>query len=209
MTVARLHALLAHHPPDDAFAVAAGRAGRPRRRGDDASADRDGVAGLGGAPRSGDVDDCVSRPRASSPSRLATTRSRIRCASIRSRRRCCSSAATSTSWRSTRRHRRHAQRHPGRAGHRRSASAGRSPRPGSRSCRGSPRASTALLTAARWPADGRPVAVVGNGPDRPYPRVHAELWADVCSRGVLLSEWPPGTHPSRSGSRCATASSPH
>ena len=26
MTVARLHALLAHHPPDDAFAVAAGRA---------------------------------------------------------------------------------------------------------------------------------------------------------------------------------------
>jgi DNA processing protein len=42
---------------------------------------------------------------------------------------------------------------------------------------------------------GRPVAVVGNGPDRAYPRVHEALWADVCRRGVLLSEWPPGTPP--------------
>jgi DNA processing protein len=42
---------------------------------------------------------------------------------------------------------------------------------------------------------GRPVAVVGNGPDRPYPRVHARLWAEVCERGLLLSEWPPGTLP--------------
>jgi DNA processing protein len=44
-------------------------------------------------------------------------------------------------------------------------------------------------------AEGRPIAVVGNGPDRPYPKVHAQLWADVCARGVLLSEWPPGTAP--------------
>ena len=45
-------------------------------------------------------------------------------------------------------------------------------------------------------ADGAPpVAVVGNGPDQPYPRVHARLWEDVCRRGVLLSEWPPGTVP--------------
>lgn len=44
-------------------------------------------------------------------------------------------------------------------------------------------------------AGGRPVAVVGNGPDIPYPRVHATLWAEVCARGVLLSEWPPGTAP--------------
>jgi DNA processing protein len=44
-------------------------------------------------------------------------------------------------------------------------------------------------------ADGRPAAVVGNGPDRPYPRIHTELWAAVCARGVLLSEWPPGTPP--------------
>ena len=43
--------------------------------------------------------------------------------------------------------------------------------------------------------EGRPAAVVGNGPDRPYPRVHRELWSEVCERGVLLSEWPPGTPP--------------
>lgn len=42
---------------------------------------------------------------------------------------------------------------------------------------------------------GRAVAVVGNGPDRPYPKVHAQLWAEVCGRGLLLSEWPPGTPP--------------
>jgi DNA processing protein len=44
-------------------------------------------------------------------------------------------------------------------------------------------------------ADGRPVAVVGNGPDAPYPRQHAGLWDEVCARGLLLSEWPPGTAP--------------
>ena len=43
--------------------------------------------------------------------------------------------------------------------------------------------------------DGRPVAVVGNGPDRPYPKVHERLWREVCGRGLLLSEWPPGTPP--------------
>jgi DNA processing protein len=42
---------------------------------------------------------------------------------------------------------------------------------------------------------GRAVAVVGNGPDVPYPKVNGELWADVCGRGLLLSEWPPGTAP--------------
>lgn len=41
----------------------------------------------------------------------------------------------------------------------------------------------------------RPVAVVGNGLDRPYPKRHAELWQQVAQRGVLLSEWPPGTSP--------------
>jgi DNA processing protein len=39
------------------------------------------------------------------------------------------------------------------------------------------------------------VAVVGNGPDQPYPKQHAALWAAVCERGVVLSEWPPGTPP--------------
>jgi DNA processing protein len=42
---------------------------------------------------------------------------------------------------------------------------------------------------------GRPIAVVGNGPDTPYPRQHAALWTEVCARGVLISEWPPGTPP--------------
>jgi DNA processing protein len=44
-------------------------------------------------------------------------------------------------------------------------------------------------------ARGRAVAVVGNGPDRPYPRAHAQLWNQVCSEGLLLSEWPPGVAP--------------
>jgi DNA processing protein len=40
-----------------------------------------------------------------------------------------------------------------------------------------------------------PVAVVGSGPDVVYPRHHAELWAAVARRGVLLSEYPLGTPP--------------
>jgi DNA processing protein len=44
-------------------------------------------------------------------------------------------------------------------------------------------------------ADGRPIGVVGNGLDRPYPRANADLWDAVAARGVLLSEWPPGTPP--------------
>ncbi len=43
--------------------------------------------------------------------------------------------------------------------------------------------------------DARPIAVVGNGPDVPYPKQHAALWAAVSERGVVLSEWPPGTPP--------------
>jgi DNA processing protein len=41
----------------------------------------------------------------------------------------------------------------------------------------------------------RPVAVVGTGPDRPYPAQHAQLWEAVAARGALISEWPPGTSP--------------
>lgn len=43
--------------------------------------------------------------------------------------------------------------------------------------------------------DSRPVAVVGSGPDRPYPARHEDLWAAVAERGALISEWPPGTAP--------------
>lgn len=41
----------------------------------------------------------------------------------------------------------------------------------------------------------RPVGVVGNGLDRPYPKRHDALWAAVAARGALISEWPPGTTP--------------
>jgi len=43
--------------------------------------------------------------------------------------------------------------------------------------------------------DARPLAVVGNGPDAPYPKQHASLWAEVSARGAVVSEWPPGTRP--------------
>ena len=39
------------------------------------------------------------------------------------------------------------------------------------------------------------VAVVGSGPDVAYPKRHASLWEAVCANGLLLSEWPPGTRP--------------
>jgi DNA processing protein len=42
-------------------------------------------------------------------------------------------------------------------------------------------------------AGGTPIAVVGSGPDVVYPRKHASLWQQVVDRGLLISEWPPGT----------------
>jgi DNA processing protein len=44
-------------------------------------------------------------------------------------------------------------------------------------------------------ASARPVGVVGNGLDRPYPQQNADLWDSVAERGALISEWPPGTPP--------------
>lgn len=38
-----------------------------------------------------------------------------------------------------------------------------------------------------------PVAVVGSGLDRPYPRRHRPLWNEVARRGVIWSEYPLGT----------------
>lgn len=40
-----------------------------------------------------------------------------------------------------------------------------------------------------------PVGVVANGHDRPYPKRHRALWAEVAERGAVLSEWPPGVAP--------------
>jgi len=46
-------------------------------------------------------------------------------------------------------------------------------------------------------AGGPTLAVVGNGLDRVYPRSHHGLARAVTERGLLLSEYPPGTPPAR------------
>jgi DNA processing protein len=42
-------------------------------------------------------------------------------------------------------------------------------------------------------AGGRTVAVLGTGPDVPYPRANTDLHARIVSAGVVVSEHPPGT----------------
>lgn len=42
---------------------------------------------------------------------------------------------------------------------------------------------------------GRPIAVVASGLDVVYPSEHRRLWHDVGERGLLVSESPPGTSP--------------
>ena len=42
---------------------------------------------------------------------------------------------------------------------------------------------------------GRPVAVVGTGLDVVYPRQNRDLWERVAEHGLLLTEGPPGTRP--------------
>jgi DNA processing protein len=42
---------------------------------------------------------------------------------------------------------------------------------------------------------GRPIAVVASGHDVVYPREHLALWRGVSEQGLLLSEAPPGTPP--------------
>jgi DNA processing protein len=39
---------------------------------------------------------------------------------------------------------------------------------------------------------GVTVAVLGCGPDAPYPAAHRSLWRRVCERGLVISEQPPG-----------------
>ena len=48
--------------------------------------------------------------------------------------------------------------------------------------------------AAAW---GVTLAVVGTGPDRPYPSTHADLRDRISLRGAVVSEHPPGTAPLR------------
>jgi DNA processing protein len=42
---------------------------------------------------------------------------------------------------------------------------------------------------------GRTIAVLGSGVDRIYPSEHAGLAAEIAARGLVLSEYPPGTAP--------------
>jgi DNA processing protein len=45
--------------------------------------------------------------------------------------------------------------------------------------------------------EGITIAVLASGVDRPYPPGHAELFDAIVAQGVLVSEWPPGRHPTR------------
>ena len=42
-------------------------------------------------------------------------------------------------------------------------------------------------------AGGKTIAVLGSGPDICYPPGNGELYAEICARGLVLSEYPPGT----------------
>lgn len=44
---------------------------------------------------------------------------------------------------------------------------------------------------------GRTIAVLGCGPDVAYPASHRSLWRQVCERGAVISEFPPGAPPWR------------
>ena len=52
-----------------------------------------------------------------------------------------------------------------------------------------------VLEALSAGAAGRPIAVVASGHDVEYPSEHGALWRRVAVEGLLLSEWPPGTAP--------------
>jgi len=44
---------------------------------------------------------------------------------------------------------------------------------------------------------GITIAVLACGVDFPYPAGHADLFADIATQGLVISEWPPGRHPAR------------
>jgi len=43
--------------------------------------------------------------------------------------------------------------------------------------------------------DGETIAVLGSGVDIPYPRENRSLYTEISKRGLVLSEYPPGTEP--------------
>lgn len=51
----------------------------------------------------------------------------------------------------------------------------------------------AAHSAALAQPQGLTVAVLGTGPDRPYPARHAALQARIAAAGAVVSEYPPGT----------------
>jgi DNA processing protein len=44
---------------------------------------------------------------------------------------------------------------------------------------------------------GVTIAVLASGPDIPYPREHRSLLADITAHGAVISEYPPGSRPTR------------
>jgi len=52
-----------------------------------------------------------------------------------------------------------------------------------------------VLEHTDTPPPGAPIGVVASGLDVVYPREHSALWHDVATRGVLMSESPPGCKP--------------
>jgi DNA processing protein len=44
-------------------------------------------------------------------------------------------------------------------------------------------------------AGGRTIAVLGCGPDNPYPAAHRSLWRRITEVGLVISEFPPGASP--------------
>ncbi len=44
---------------------------------------------------------------------------------------------------------------------------------------------------------GRTIAVLGCGPDIAYPAAHRSLWRQICEKGLVISELPPGAAPWR------------
>jgi DNA processing protein len=46
-------------------------------------------------------------------------------------------------------------------------------------------------------ASGSTIAVLACGVDHPYPAGHADLFATIAGGGLLVSEWPPGSRPTR------------
>ena len=50
-----------------------------------------------------------------------------------------------------------------------------------------------IAHAASLASGGATIAVLGTGPDQVYPSQHASLYAEIQNRGLIVSEFPPGT----------------